>query len=143
MTTFLRAHSWLNWVDEEDEVGLKEKAEDTRYIKKTRSTGSVDKGLHPNILSSLGLQTQTSAGASSLRVPMGVLNVLAGGRLQLGLRFWFPPDPRRRCCSTFLNLNWWKGHYYLYKIFLIMVPRVGDGDPSFPVHPINIGEHTT
>ena len=36
-TTFLRAHSWLNWVDEdddEDEVGLKEKPEDTRYIKK-------------------------------------------------------------------------------------------------------------
>ena len=32
-TTFLRAHSWLNWVDE-DEVGLKEKPEDTRYIKK-------------------------------------------------------------------------------------------------------------
>ena len=34
-TTFLRAHSWLNWVDEdndEDEVGLKEKPEDTRYI---------------------------------------------------------------------------------------------------------------
>ena len=35
---FLRAHSWLNWVDEdddddEDEVGLKEKPEDTRYIK--------------------------------------------------------------------------------------------------------------
>ena len=28
MTTVLRAHSWLNWVDEdddEDEVGLKEK----------------------------------------------------------------------------------------------------------------------
>ena len=36
-TTFLRAHSWLNWVDEdddEDEVDLKEKPEDTRYIKK-------------------------------------------------------------------------------------------------------------
>ena len=36
-TTFLRAHSWLNWVDEdddEDEVGLKEKPEDTRYINK-------------------------------------------------------------------------------------------------------------
>ena len=34
-TNFLRAHSWLNWVDEdddEDEVGLKEKPEDTRYI---------------------------------------------------------------------------------------------------------------
>ena len=31
-TTFLRAHSWLNWVDEdhdEDEVGLNEKPEDT------------------------------------------------------------------------------------------------------------------
>ena len=35
-TTFQRAHSWLNWVDEdddEDEVGLKEKPENTRYIK--------------------------------------------------------------------------------------------------------------
>ena len=35
MTTFLHAHSWLNLVDEdddEDEVGLKEKPEDTRYI---------------------------------------------------------------------------------------------------------------
>ena len=39
-TTFLRSHSWLNWVDEdddEDEVGLKEKPEDTRYIKKITS----------------------------------------------------------------------------------------------------------
>ena len=39
-TTFLRAHSWLNWVDEdddEDEVGLKEKPEDTRCIKKNTS----------------------------------------------------------------------------------------------------------
>ena len=38
-TTFLRAHDWLNWVDEddEDEVGLKEKPEDTRYIKKITS----------------------------------------------------------------------------------------------------------
>ena len=40
-TTFLRAHSWLNRVDEDDdehdEVGLKEKPEDTRYIKKITS----------------------------------------------------------------------------------------------------------
>ena len=39
-TTFLRAHSWLNWVDvddDEDEVGLKEKPEDIRYIKKITS----------------------------------------------------------------------------------------------------------
>ena len=37
-TTFLRAHSWLNWVDDDDdEVGLKEKPEDTRYIKKITS----------------------------------------------------------------------------------------------------------
>ena len=36
---FLHTHSWLNWVDEddEDEVGLKEKSEDTRYIKKITS----------------------------------------------------------------------------------------------------------
>ena len=32
------AHSWLNWVDEDDdEVGLKEKPEYTRYIKKITS----------------------------------------------------------------------------------------------------------
>ena len=40
MTTFMRAHSWLNWVDEdddEDEVGLKENPEDTRYIKNSTS----------------------------------------------------------------------------------------------------------
>ena len=39
-TTFLRAHSWLNWVDEDDdegEVGWKEKPEYTRYIKKITS----------------------------------------------------------------------------------------------------------
>ena len=40
-TTFLHAHSWLNRVDEDDdehdEVGLKEKPEDTRYIKKITS----------------------------------------------------------------------------------------------------------
>ena len=40
-TTFLRAHSWLNWIDEDDDehddVGLKEKPEDTRYIKKITS----------------------------------------------------------------------------------------------------------
>ena len=39
-TTFLHTHSWLNWVDEndaEDEVGLKEKPEDTRYVKKITS----------------------------------------------------------------------------------------------------------
>ena len=50
MTTFLRAHSWLNWVDDdEEEVGLKEKPEDTSkrlHQNKTRSTGSVDKGLN-------------------------------------------------------------------------------------------------
>ena len=81
---------------------------------KTRSTGSVDKGLNyldPNSLPSLGLRTQTSAGAS-LRVPTGVWNVLAGGRLQLGLKLWFPPDPRRRC-SKFLNLNWWTWYNFL------------------------------
>ena len=36
-TTFLHTHFWLNWVhedDDEDEVGLKEKPEDTRYINK-------------------------------------------------------------------------------------------------------------
>ena len=38
-TTFLHTHSWLNWVnedDDEDEVGLKEKPEDT-YIKNITS----------------------------------------------------------------------------------------------------------
>ena len=44
-TTFRRTHSWLNWVDEDDdEDGLKEKPEDTSkrlHRNKTRSTGSV------------------------------------------------------------------------------------------------------
>ena len=38
MTTFLHTHSWLNWVDEDDdEIGLKEKPEHIRYIKKITS----------------------------------------------------------------------------------------------------------
>ena len=53
-TTFLLAHSWQNWVDEdddEDEVGLKKskKTLDTSkrlHRNKTRSAGSVDKGLN-------------------------------------------------------------------------------------------------
>ena len=89
---------------------------------KTRSTGSVDIGL-----------TRDQCRCVKPGGTYGGWNVLVSGRLQLGLRFWFPPDPRRRCCSTFLNLNWWKG--YCYHKILIMVPRVGDGDPSFPVHP--------
>ena len=39
-TTFLHTHSWLNWVDaddDEDEVVLKERPEDTRYITKITS----------------------------------------------------------------------------------------------------------
>ena len=45
MTTFLRAHSWLSWVDEDDdEVGLKESQKTLHTSKrlhqnKTRSTG--------------------------------------------------------------------------------------------------------
>ena len=46
-TTFLRAHSWLNWVDEdddEDEVGLKEKPKD--YIEiRPEAPGVWNKGL--------------------------------------------------------------------------------------------------
>ena len=51
----MRAHSWLNWVDkddDEDEVGLKKKSQKTLdtskrlHRNKTRSTGSVDKGLN-------------------------------------------------------------------------------------------------
>ena len=34
----LHTHSWQNWIDEDDdEVGLKEKPLDTRYIKKITS----------------------------------------------------------------------------------------------------------
>ena len=39
-TTLLHTHSWLNCVDEdddEDESGLREKPEDTRYIRKITS----------------------------------------------------------------------------------------------------------
>ena len=84
---------WWGW--------LEQKTLDTSkrlHQNKTQSTGSVDKGLtelDPNLLPSLGLQTQKSAGASSLRVPTGVWNVLAGGRQQPGLKLWSPPPPPR------------------------------------------------
>ena len=43
--------------------------------------------------------------------------------------------PKKEVFKVF-ELNWWKGRGYHYsKIFFIMVPRVGDGDPFFPVHP--------
>ena len=48
-TTFPHAHSWLNWVDEDDdEVGLKEKPDTSKILhrNKTRSTGSVGKELN-------------------------------------------------------------------------------------------------
>ena len=134
-----------------DELGLKEKPEDTRYIKIRPKTLVVRaKDLIPDFdirVFNFGSPQTQGRGAQGYCyhykiffnngtqgwVPTGVWNDLAGGCLQMGLKLWFPPDPRR--CSKFLNLNWWKGHCYHYKIFLIMVPRVGDGDPSFPVHP--------
>ena len=50
MTTFLHTHSWLNWIDE-DKVDLKEKPEDTRYIKKI--TGPEAPGVWANDLINL------------------------------------------------------------------------------------------
>ena len=32
MTTLLHAHSWQNWMIYDEDVGLKEKPEDSRYI---------------------------------------------------------------------------------------------------------------
>ena len=43
-TTFLHTNSWLTWVDEDDEVGVKEKPEDTRHIKKIAVIGTADSG---------------------------------------------------------------------------------------------------
>ena len=124
---FLRTHSWLNWVDEdddEDEVGLKEKPDTSKRLhrNKTWITGSVDKGLNlldPNLLPSSGLRTQTSACASSLRVPTGVYNVSAGGRLQLGRKLWFP-RPKEEVFKVFCNLHWWTAFCMPWYNFLIM-----------------------
>ena len=123
----------------EDEAGLTEKPEDTRYIKKlhqkkTRSTGSAGKGTWSQLCHYWDCGLGESAGASSLMAPSGVWNVPARWRLQPGLILWFPPDPRRRL-STFLNLSWWKGHCYHYKI-CNNGTQGGDGDPSFQVHPL-------
>ena len=123
----------------EDEAGLTEKPEDTRYIKKlhqkkTRNTGSAGKGTWSQLCHYWDCGLGESAGASSLMAPSGVWNVPARWRLQPGLILWFPPDPRRRL-STFLNLSWWKGHCYHYKI-CNNGTQGGDGDPSFQVHPL-------
>ena len=59
-TIFLHAHSWLNWVDEDDdEEELKEKPEDARYIKIIHEAPAVwTKDLiNFNLLPSLGLRT--------------------------------------------------------------------------------------
>ena len=78
------AHSWLNWVDEdddEDEVGLKEKPEDTRYIKKDyieirpEAPGVWTKDLInfiPMYCHHWDCGLKTSTGASSLMIPTGV-----------------------------------------------------------------------
>ena len=112
-TTFLHTHSWLNWVDEdddEDEVGLKEKPEDTR-----RHWGYL----------------------------VGGVKCPSRSRLQPGLKLWFPPDPRRR--SKFLNLNWWKGHCYHYKIVCNNGTQGGGRGPirSTPIHGIGCVQKNT
>ena len=65
-TTFLRTHSWLNWVDEDDD-------DDDFPIYNTGVEGRGED------------------------MPTGLLDDIAkdgeADRLQLGLRFWFPPDP--------------------------------------------------
>ena len=104
------------WVDEEDdEVGLKEKTEDTRYIQtdyikiSTRSTGSVDKGL-VNLIPIYcyhwycGLLGK-STGASSLRVPS------AGAKCPSRAAYnWVlncgSPRPKEEVFKV-LNLNGW------------------------------------
>ena len=76
---------------------------------------------------SLGLRTRKSAGVSSLRVPTGVWNVLAGAAYNRVLNCGSPQTQgeSKLVERTLLPLQ----------DFSIMVPRVGDGDPSFPVHP--------
>ena len=146
-TTFLHTHFRLNWVDEDDWGGwgwFERKARrhwihEKDYIQiKPEAPGVWPKDSIAT-LPLLGLRTQESAGVSHLKAPSGGGggNNPARWRLQPGLWVWFPPDLRRRC-SKLLNLNWWKG--YRYHKILIMVPRVGDGDPSFPVHPLSMKE---
>ena len=121
--TTLGYTEYMRMIDE-DEVGLKEKPEDTRYIKNItskQSTGSVGKGLDSNFTIIQTADSGKSAGVSRLKTPTNGFLILVS------------QDPRRRW-SKFLNLNWWKGYCY-HKIW-IMVPRVGDGDPSFPVQSI-------
>ena len=69
------------------------------------------------------------AGVSRLKAPSGGVKYPRQVAPTTGSLILVPPDPMR--CSKFFNLNWWKGYCYL----LVMVPRVGDGDPSFSVHP--------
>ena len=120
-TTFLHTHSmaklgrWGWWRSTMRLAWKKiQKTLDTSkrlHRNKNRSTGSVEQRTYINFIPIYCHHWDCRLGPEQVRQAWEYLrggwNVLVGGRLQLGLRFWFPPDPRRRCCSTFLNLNWW------------------------------------
>ena len=118
----------------EDEVGLKEEPERRyyRYInkikEKTRSTGSAGNPKFAIILIPtlplLGVRTRESAGASHLKAPSGKVKHPGQVAPTSACLILVPPRPKEEVERILLPSY----------DFVIMVPKVGDGDPSFPVH---------
>ena len=92
MTTFLHTPSWLNWVDE-DEVDLKEKPEDTGYIKIRPEAPAVRaKEFDPNF----AIIGTADSGKCRCVAPEGILRGCEmswpGGAYNQVYKLWFPPD---------------------------------------------------
>ena len=91
---------------DEDEVGLKEKPEDTRYIRKDyikirpkhRECGQ--RNLIPT-LPLLGLQTRKNAGALSLRAPSGGVKCPGHVAPTTGSQIVVPPIPKEEVFNVF------------------------------------------
>ena len=121
---------------DEDEVGLKEKPEDTRYIKKinkTRSTGSADKGTLSQF-AIIGTAGSGKCRCHAWQHLAGVWNIPASWRLQPGLKLWFPTRHKEEVFKVFepkqvdrLLLPWYN--------FSIMVPRARQQGANCPLYP--------
>ena len=97
----------------EDEVGLKEKPEDTRYIKKITSK------IRPKA---------PGVRAKDLIPTLPLLELQTRGKCRC-----VKPEGTQRGCEISRPGCAYNQVFNCYH--LVMVPRVGDGDPYFPVHP--------
>ena len=133
-TTFLHAHPWLNWVDEDD-VGLKENPENPRYIKiRPEAPGVRAKDLIPNF-PIIGDSGGGGGGCRQVHHAWKHLTEMKsqqGGAYNRVFNFCPPPPPQdqRKRCSKILNLNGWTAFCCHARIFYSWYPGHGNREPT-------------